>query len=262
MTHTAIDPRHRRRGDHPRGARSAARRRGLSRDDGGDGGAGPRRARRTAQFDAVLLDLMLPDRNGLEVLEDIRRHRRRAAGGHDHGVRHDRERRRRDQAGRVLLLHEAVQERRSAGRAAQRRRAAAARAREPRAARPAAVGLAPLRRDHRRQPEDARGLRPDRARGAEPRDGADSGRERHRQGTGRPRVSSPIGARRQGRSSPSTPATCRPICSSRTSSATSRARSPAPSIRRRACSSSPTRARSSSTRSATSRSTRRPSCCA
>ena len=60
----------------------------------------------------------------------------------------------------------------------------------------------------------------------------------------------------------STPATCRPICSSRTCSGTSRARSPAPSIRRRACSRSPTRAASSSTRSATSRSKRRRSCCA
>ena len=124
--------------------------------------------------------------------------RRRAAGRDDHGVRHDRERRRGDQAGRVPLLHEAVQERRGAGRPAQRGRAAPARAGEPRAARSAALGLAPLRRDHRRQPEDEGGLRPDRARGAEPRDGAHPGRERHRQGAGRPRVPSALGARRQG----------------------------------------------------------------
>ena len=69
-------------------------------------------------------------------------------------------------------------------------------------------------------------------------------------------------AQRAGRSSRSTPATCRPTCSSRRCSATSRAPSPARSIRRRACSTSPTRAASSSTRSATFRSRRRPSCCA
>ncbi len=145
----------------------------------------------------MLLDLMLPDRNGLDVLDDIRRHGRRAAGRHGHGLRHDRERDRRDEAGRVPLLHEAVQERRSAGGAAQRHRAAAAGAREPRAARSPAIGLAPLRRDHRRQPEDEAVYDLISARGAEPDDGADPGRERHGQGAGRPRVSPAIGARRQ-----------------------------------------------------------------
>ena len=69
-------------------------------------------------------------------------------------------------------------------------------------------------------------------------------------------------ARPSAPSSPSIPATCRRTCSSRTCSATSRGRSPAPSTRRRGCSSWPTRGRSSSTRSATSRSRPRPSCCA
>ena len=188
--------------------------------------------------------------------------RRRAAGDHDHGVRHDRKRGGRDQAGRVLLLHEAVQERRSAGRAAQRDRAAPARAREPRAARPAARRRAPLRRNHRRQREDEVAVRPDRPRGAEPGDRAHSGRERHGQGAGRARVPPAIRPAPTSRSSPSTPATCRRTCSNRTCSATSKARSPARSSRRRACSSWPTRARSSSTRSATSRSTRSRSCCA
>ena len=84
-------------------------------------------------------------------------------------------------------------------------------------------------------------------------------------GTGKELVARAIHAhspRADARSSRSTPATCRPICSSRRCSATSRARSPAPSTRRRACSTWPTRAASSSTRSATSRSRRRPSCCA
>jgi DNA-binding NtrC family response regulator len=63
-------------------------------------------------------------------------------------------------------------------------------------------------------------------------------------------------------SSRSIPATCRQTCWNPPSSATSRGRLPAPSIRRRACSIWPTKARSSSTRSATCRSRRRRNCCA
>ena len=190
-------PHHRRRGDHPRGARSAARRRGLSVADRRDRRAGTRAARRTVGRRRAAR----PDAARQERPRGARGHpaaRRRAAGRHDHGVRHDRERRRRDQAGRVLLLPEAVQERRSARDRAERRRAAPARAREPRAAQPAAIRLAPLRRDHRRQSEDSGGLRPDRPRGAEPRDRADSGRERHRQGARGAALPPPVGARRQG----------------------------------------------------------------
>ena len=95
-----------------------------------------------------------------------------------------------------------------------------------------------------------------------PHDHPDQRRERHRQGAGGAGAAPELDARPIAPSSPSIRATCRPICSSRTCSATSRGRSPAPSIRRRGCSSSPTRARSSSTRSATSRSRCRPSCCA
>ena len=109
---------------------------------------------------------------------------------------------------------------------------------------------------------DEAGVRPDHPGGAEPSTILIHRRERHRQGAGR--AGHPHATRRApiARSSPSTPATCRPICWSRRCSVTSRARSPAPSTRRRACSTSPTRAASSSTRSATSRSRRRPSCCA
>ena len=148
------------------------------------------------------------------------------------------------------------------GRPAQRARAAAAGRREPRAPAEPPGARQPLRRDHRPQLAHAAGLRPDHPGGAEPDDDPDQRRERHRQGAGGARAPPELDARRTARSSPSTPATCRPTCSSRTCSATSRARSPARSTRRRACSSSPTRARSSSTRSATSRSRRRPSCCA
>ena len=59
--------------------------------------------------------------------------RRRPAGADDHGVRVGRDRDRGDEARRVRLHHQAVQERRSARRRAQRRRATAADRREHRA---------------------------------------------------------------------------------------------------------------------------------
>ena len=134
---------------------------------------------------------------------------------------------------------------------------------ENRDAAPEHPGAVPqVREHHRRQPADAAGVRPDHPGGAEPVDDPDPGRERHGQGAGGARDPRQLVARPTGRSSRSTRAICRRICSSRRSSATSRARSPAPSIRRRACSTWPTRAPSSSTRSATFRSRRRPSCCA
>ena len=189
-------------------------------------------------------------------------HRRGPAGRHGHGVRLDRDGHRRDEARRARLHHQAVQERRGAGRPAQRPRAAAAGDREPRPAAEPADALPQVRQHHRPQPAHAAGLRPDHPGGAEPIDGARQRRERHRQGAGRARAAHQLAARRSPLRHASTPATCRRICSSRTCSATSRAPSPAPSTRRRACSRSPTRAASSSTRSATSRSRPSRSCCA
>ena len=93
-------------------------------------------------------------------------------------------------------------------------------------------------------------------------DGADPGRERRRQGAGRPR--DPLQQRRAptGRSSSSTARRCRRASSKASCSATRRARSPAPSPCARAASNWPTAARSSSTRSANSACRCRPSCCA
>ena len=74
-------------------------------------------------------------------------------------------------------------------------------------------GRIALRRDHRRQREDEGRLRPDFARRAQPHDGPHPGRERHGQGAGRAGGPSSFGAIGPARSSPSTPATCRRICS-------------------------------------------------
>ena len=188
--------------------------------------------------------------------------RRRPAGADDHRVRLGRERDRGDEARRLRLHQQAVQERRGARRPAQRAGAAPPGRREPRAAAEPAGARQPLRRDHRQELADAAGLRPDHPGGAEPDHDPDQRRERHRQGADRALAAPELGRAPIAPSSPSTPATCRRTCSSRTCSATSRGPSPARSTRRRGCSSWPTRGRSSSTRSATSRSRPRPSCCA
>ena len=61
---------------------------------------------------------MMPGIDGLQVLDELQEARRRAAGADDHRLRLDGERHRGDEEGRVRLHHQAVQERRSAGRAA------------------------------------------------------------------------------------------------------------------------------------------------
>ena len=94
------------------------------------------------------------------------------------------------------------------------------------------------------------------------RDGADHRRVGHRQGAGRARAAPAQPARRRTRSSRSTPRRSRRTCSSRSSSATSAARSPARRRRAAGASSRPRAARCSSTRSATCRRTCRCGCCA
>ena len=62
-----------------------------------------------APYDVVLLDIWLPDRDGLDVLADIHAGRGNAARSGDHQrPRHHRDRRQGHQAGRVRLPGEAA----------------------------------------------------------------------------------------------------------------------------------------------------------
>jgi hypothetical protein len=74
-------------------------------------------------FDVVMLDLALPDKNGMEVLSEIRTAASAASSDHDHGLRDGRERGSRHAIGRHQLHTETVGQREVAGRRACRRRA-------------------------------------------------------------------------------------------------------------------------------------------
>ena len=127
--------------------------------------------------------------------------------------------------------------------------------------RPGAVGPALPRNDRPRR-EDADRLRVD-PHGRQVRHlGADPRTDRLGQGSRRADDSRAEPARHARTSRRSTAPRCPTRCSSRRSSATRRARSPARTIASPDASSSPTAARCSSTKSATCRSSRRPSCCA
>ena len=134
MRSQRLDPRHRRRRDHARDPRGAARRARATTC----AWRVERRGRARAGASAAV-------RRGDRRRHDAghRRHRdarraeearRRPAGADDHRVRVGRDRDRGDEARRVRLHHQAVQERRGAGRRPQRGRAAAAGGREHRAA--------------------------------------------------------------------------------------------------------------------------------
>ena len=122
---------------------------------------------------------------------------RRAPGRHDHGVRHDRGAIAATKQGAfyyftkpfkndevLVVIRNAIEQRRLV--------------RENRDLRDGCDRTTSVRRDHRRQRQDASRLRSDRARGTEPGDRAHSGRERHGQGARRAGVPSPIGARGPG----------------------------------------------------------------
>ena len=225
-----------------------------------DGAEGLALARK-GSFDAAIVDVMLPEMSGLEVLEEIKKSRPRPRGADDHRLRLGGDGDPGHQEGRLRLRHQALQARGSPAHPAQRAQPAPPAGREPgpppRAARPG-----PLRRHRGQEPAHGAGVRPHLP--GRPL-ALDHPRGRARAAPARswwPRPSTPTAPARTRPSSSSTRAACPTTCWSRTSSATSRAPLPAPCTRRRACSSWPTRARSSSTRSATSRWRPRPSCCA
>ena len=144
---------------------------------------------------------------------------------------------------------------------ARRSRSAAPGERERAAARRAARALRLLAhpRDERR---DAAGVRAGGAGRPDQHDRPHPRRVGDRQGAHRAGDSLQLAARAESRSSRSAAPRFPRRSSSRSFSATRRARSPAPSSARKDASSSPTAGRSCSTRSATSTSRRRSSCCA
>ena len=81
---------------------------------------------RALPFDAAIVDIMMPGMDGIATLDELKRIDEDLAGPHDHRVRLGRERDRGDEARRVRLHHQAVQERRSARRRPQRDGAAPA----------------------------------------------------------------------------------------------------------------------------------------
>ena len=135
-------------------------------------------------FDVVLTDLRMADLHGLEVVERCRQLRPDAEVFVITGVRRREDRRRSDEARGVALPAEADRPRRTARRRGQVRRARSHRARPA----PPDRREVRFRGRHRQQPEDAPRPAPLEGVCSVARVGADSGRERHRQGTGGPRA--------------------------------------------------------------------------
>ena len=115
---------------------------------------------RELDFDAVLTDVRMPGRSGIELVGELRRMRPDTPVAGDDGLREHRLRRRGD-AGRRLRLHrQALRARRRDVRGRSRARATRARGGEP----PPAPRGRPdqrVRRSDRRQPGDAGDLRAD-----------------------------------------------------------------------------------------------------
>ena len=198
-------------------------------------------------FDAAILDLRMPGMTGIEVLE----HLKKVSSGHRSG-RDDRPRqhgngRRGDAAGRLRLHHQAVQAGRDRGRAVQDGRAARAETQEPGAAKPGAGGRGAERSSSASRRPMARRASHHRHGGPDRFDGADSGRNRHRQGTGRAGAVAAEQAQRHAVRAGQLRRPAPRIWSRANCSAIARAPSPGPTAITRACSRWPTAARCSST---------------
>ena len=145
----------------------------------------------------VLLDLLLPDTDGIELLRRMKAHRP-DAGNHRHQRAGHDQARARGRPGRRVLLHREIGSR--SGRHHHDSRARAGAARRAPAAR-AAQGTGPqpvlVLEHHRQEQEDARALRARRGGGGQRRQHPDPGRERHRQGADRQRAA-PAQPARQG----------------------------------------------------------------
>ena len=261
IDHQRQDARHRRRAGYPRRSGTAPHHRGLRRRPG------PERHRRAAAswsprgYDLVLLDLMMPDLSGMDVLAGGPQARPRDPHLHDHGLRLRGSCRQRLEAGRQRLLLQALGQREADHRDRPHDRAAAARIREhPPQARPQAALQLP--QHHRQERAHGAPARPGGTGGHQPLHHPDHGRDRHRQGTGRQGDSRQLAARRpdvRGGEQRLAAAGSARIDAVRAREGRVHQRHP---DRRRATSKSPTAAPSSSTRSAPSARRRRSSCCA
>ena len=201
----------------------------------------------SAEWDVLLLDLKLPDADGVDILATRAQGAPRAADDHRHRLRQRAVGDRHHAPRRLRLPDQAPELRGARDAGGEGGREDAARAREPPAALPGAAE--PLLRHPDPLARAAEGAAHDRDGGGGAHPGADRGRERRRQGAARAARAPPLAARRPRRSSTSTARRCRRRCSRASCSATSAGPSPAPATRSRASSRWPTAARSSSTRS-------------
>ena len=208
-----------------------------------------------SQPQVLVSDIRMPGESGLALLNKVKERLSADPGHHHDRVLGPRQRRRGVPGRRVRISAQAVRRRPRAGADPPRDERNAG----DRAGAGGGVGDA---RDPGPGAGDAGGVPRHRPPVAIERDGADHRRVGHRQGTRRARAAPAQPARGGCRSSRSTRRRSRRTCSSRSSSATSAARSPA----RRRCaagaSSRPKAARCSWTRSATCRPTCRCACCA
>ena len=171
---------HRRRSRDPRVAADSAGMEGYEVRDGGHRRRGPDRGSATASYDLVLLDLALPDRNGMEILAELHTQDSAAVGHHDHRLRHRGERGEGHAVGRRELRPEAVGQRKAAGRRS-RRGGPASSGRRERPAQARAETALQLRKHRGQERAHAEDFRPGRAGGAQPLDHLVAGRKRDRQ---------------------------------------------------------------------------------